>query len=334
MKRRILILTECGSEIGFGHLTRCQSLANMFCKVGWEACLWVAVDEATSIKLPFGIAPINWHRLTCDVAAELRRTDAVVVDSQVVTDEQIEKLGELNPNIAIIDDWKRRVYRTGIVIDWTIGAENSAFTERSANVLYLLGSKYCALREAFQEAPQRHISEFPHSILVTFGGSDIRQLTVPVLSMLNDQFPLMHKDVVVGNGVRDKQIWQKIRYPLTTFHIACNASQMRLLMSKSDIAISAGGQTLYELASQGLPPLVIGVADDQQEDIQGFERGGFAISIGDWHNPSIFPLITSAVQTLWSAAERRRRSALGRKIVDGGGAQRVVAACLEHWQQK
>ena len=332
MRKRILIMTECSSDIGFGHLTRCQSLANAFRNVGWDACLWVAADEATRIHLPAGALSIDWHCLLCDAAAELRRADAVLIDSQIATITQIEHIAEINPKIAILDDWNRRVYKTGIVIDWTIGAESFAYTEKSANVLYLLGSQYCSMREEFEQVPQRYFADLPKEILLTFGGSDIRQLTVPVLSKLNDAFPNLHKNIVVGGGVQDKSFVDEMPYPNTTIHIACAASKMRMLMSQSDLAICAGGQTLYELASQGLPPLVIGVADDQRDDIQGFEKAGFALVIGDWNMPNLFHSLTAAVRTLWPEKERRCRSAIGRRSVDGYGAQRLVAACLEHWR--
>lgn len=54
------------------------------------------------------------------------------------------------------------------------------------------------------------------------------------------------------------------------FFYSLDAEHMKTLMLESDVAISAGGQTLYELASVGLPTIAIQVVDNQSEDISGF----------------------------------------------------------------
>jgi UDP-2,4-diacetamido-2,4,6-trideoxy-beta-L-altropyranose hydrolase len=331
MSNRILLLTECGSETGFGHLTRCASLAQAFRETGFDAVLWVAADETLRSQLPPGAWAIDWYDLPGPAAAEMQTAYAVIVDSYRVTSPQIEQIAQIKPRFAILDDWVRRAHRHGIVIDWTIGAERFAYPHKHPDVSYLLGRSYCALRPEFNAPPRRVISETPRAVLITFGGSDIRQLTTPVLAMLNSEFPSLHKHVVVGAGVRDKRLIDKMRGPHTTVHVACDAAQMCAAMAQADLAVCAGGQTLYELASQGLPPAVIGVIDNQRDDIREFAAGGFAVEVGDWTMTDLLPSVAAAVQALWPVSERRQRASIGRQFVDGCGAQRLTTSCLEHW---
>jgi UDP-2,4-diacetamido-2,4,6-trideoxy-beta-L-altropyranose hydrolase len=331
MRDRILLLTECGSEIGFGHLTRCLSLAHAFREAGREIGLWVLGDELTQEQLPPWSKAIDWTCLANEAVRELRQAYALMVDSPGVSSQLLERIGQINPRLAIVDDWPRRSYDRGIVIDWTIGAEKFAYPLKSANVRYLLGSQYCAIRPEFSSVLQRSFTEAPREVLISFGGSDIRQLTVPVLSVLNEEFPTLQKRVIVGAGVRDKSFIDKACVTNTTFHVACDAVQMCTLMRQADFAICAGGQTLYELASQGLPPVVICVTDNQQDDIQEFAAARFAWFIGRWDSPELVAKMIMGVRTIWPAAERRIRSTIGRQCIDGHGAQRLVAACLEHW---
>lgn len=335
MSHRILLLSECGSEIGFGHLTRCASLAHAFREAGYAVELWLAVEEALLRRIPADVRRLNWYDLSGELAREVERADAVIVDSMVVTAPQLERIAQINSRLAILDDWIRRSHRQGIVIDWTIGAERYAYPHRHPDVCYLLGSRYCSLRPEFSSKPQRSFPEVPRAVLVTFGGSDIRHLTGPVLQLLDADFPSLTRHVVVGGGVRDKSFMREwIGDTRTKFHIDCNAAQLRDLMAATDFAICAGGQTLYELASQELPAVAICVVDNQQDDIRGFSELGFAAAVGDWNKSDMLPSLANAIRLVWSRSERQRRANIGSQSVDGLGVQRLVAACLNEWSRR
>jgi UDP-2,4-diacetamido-2,4,6-trideoxy-beta-L-altropyranose hydrolase len=333
MGDRIILLTECGSDIGFGHVARCTALAHAFREAGREVELWIAADDATRSRLPVGSRAIGWYDLPDESARELELAAAVVVDSYVATLSQIERVAQINRSIAVIDDWRRLPYRHGIVIDWTIGAEKFAYPQRFADVRYLVGGRYCTMRPEFGSAAERDFPETPRSVLVTFGGADVRRLTAPVLAMLHSEFPTLRLSVVVGAGVGDRSFMVTQRDGRTTFHEACTAGEMSELMGRADLAICAGGQTLYELASQGLPPVAVRVVDNQTDDLREFEAAGFAYLAGDWDSGDLLVKIADGVRALWSATARQRRSILGRQSVDGRGARRLALACLNHWSE-
>lgn len=50
---------------------------------------------------------------------------------------------------------------------------------------------------------------------------------------------------------------------------------MLSLMLKCDIAVTAAGQTTYELARIGLPTIAIGVVENQKFNIDGWLEIGF-----------------------------------------------------------
>ncbi len=47
---------------------------------------------------------------------------------------------------------------------------------------------------------------------------------------------------------------------------------MRDVMLSSDVAISAGGQTLYELARTGTPTVAVSVADNQKKNVEAMGK--------------------------------------------------------------
>jgi len=51
---------------------------------------------------------------------------------------------------------------------------------------------------------------------------------------------------------------------------------MKRVMAASDMAISAAGQTLYELARIGVPTIATAVVKNQLNNVQGWEKWGLS----------------------------------------------------------
>lgn len=330
MSDTVLILTECGADVGFGHLTRCLSLGQAFQEAGRNVQIWAAADDLAVDGLPVPVRPLTWYGLPGKLAAEAGCVHGIVLDSFKVGVEQLQRIIGINRHFAVIDDFPRRPYKNGVVIDWTVGAVNSASLQRCPGVLYLLGGQYCALRPEFRHAGARDFADSPRSLLLTFGGADVRHLTAPVLAMLQSKFPALEKRVVFGPANRNIS-FGSFQDDNTSVHVAVDGRHMQALMAGADLGVCGGGQTLYEFASQGLPTILVHIADDQEDDIHGFIEAGFGVDAGAWHDPKLLDALASGIDGLWGADTRARHSAIGQQLVDGQGADRVVTALLAEW---
>jgi UDP-2,4-diacetamido-2,4,6-trideoxy-beta-L-altropyranose hydrolase len=329
--RHILILTEFGTKVGYGHLTRCFSVAEAFRSAKKSVEIWGAPGPGTAAPVSAADRIVEWYDAAGKLAAQIAAFDAIIVDSFIATLPQIEHLTRCNPRIAFIDDFVRRSYRQGCVIDWTVGAEKFAYPKKAPAVTYLLGSQYSALRPPFASQWERKHPDVPRSVLVTFGGSDIREMTAPVLALLNNAFPTLKKRVVLGAGFRTLDYKPLGTNPQIEFTVAPNGAQMQALMAEADLALCGGGQTLFELASQGLAPVVISMIDNQEDDVSGFTRIGFASSAGWWNDSRLFSNIATGLRVLWPREVRVERAQMGRRWVDGLGAGRLRDRLLLHW---
>ena len=99
---------------------------------------------------------------------------------------------------------------------------------------------------------------------------------------------------------------------------------MKELMLNSDIAISAGGQTLYELARIGVPTIGICMAKNQEKNLNGWQMAGFIDYIGWYNNNELQFVLKQSIANLISSEERTSRSKIGKALVDGKGASRIV----------
>lgn len=331
--RHIVILTEYGARIGFGHLTRCVAISEALRADGNTVDIWAAPDAADDPERPEFSRRVRWYDPTAEMARELGQADAVLIDSFAATPGQVERFFAINGNMAFVDDYCRRGYRRGCVVDWTVGAERLAYPQRHPGVTYLLGSRYCALRPEFRHGRVERRAEHPESVLVSLGGSDVRNLTTPVVDMLQREFPGLTKHVVVGSGFRRPSAGSSGWDDRTLLHTSLDAGGMQALMARSDLAVCCGGQTLYELASQGLPPVVIGAVDNARDDITGFVGAGFAACAGSWDEEGLLAAVGGLLRELWPRETRERRAARGRALVDGNGGARLAEALSAAWDE-
>jgi spore coat polysaccharide biosynthesis predicted glycosyltransferase SpsG len=98
-------------------------------------------------------------------------------------------------------------------------------------------------------------------------------------------------------------------------------------MLKADLAISAGGHTLYELAATGTPAVAVETADNQAENVRAMATQGSVCAVGRADDPSVIAACEAALRRIFEDREARRAmSAAGQRVVDGRGAQRVAHA--------
>ncbi|MDQ7082427.1 MAG: glycosyltransferase [Aquificota bacterium] len=80
---------------------------------------------------------------------------------------------------------------------------------------------------------------------------------------------------MIGKGFRNIDEIKASADPNTELIFYPSAEEMKNLMLDADIAISAGGQTLYELARVGVPTIAVAVAENQMWNVSEWQEAGF-----------------------------------------------------------
>jgi spore coat polysaccharide biosynthesis predicted glycosyltransferase SpsG len=129
----------------------------------------------------------------------------------------------------------------------------------------LQGSKYAMIRPQFENKKVK-IKKNIENIFICFGGGDDKnmiQKTVKYLSSFERESLKLHIVSGIQNPNNRKLInfFKRVDNKKIFFYI--NPMKIALIMSKCDLAIVSGGTILAEVASIGLPPLVIPFAKNQ-----------------------------------------------------------------------
>ena len=299
------ILTEAGATVGLGHLVRCVALYDAFDSLGATCQLVVAGDAPEHVVRTRSVHLRDWR--SPEIAGDLaKRSGIAVIDSYTAGLATYETVAESAAIPVFVDDTARLRYPSGFVVNGNPEASALGFAERPG-IQYLLGSRYQLLRREFGGLESRVIREHMERLLVVSGGSDTAGVLEEVIAALKRARPDLTLDIV------DE--------PRT-------AEEMRGAMLAADAAVTAAGQTLYELAATGTPAVAICVAHNQVAQAKAFEHAGAIKFAGVWGEEDLLACVSESISALSDATVRRVMSESAQALVDGRGADRVAKAVV------
>jgi UDP-2,4-diacetamido-2,4,6-trideoxy-beta-L-altropyranose hydrolase len=323
---KVLLHADGGRGVGLGHASRSAALAHALRRKGHHAIIVVeskaALGEffsAQSLLVDSATEPLaRLHELAAGA-------DAVVIDSYRATESQLDSLRRMGRPVAIFDDDARRKLPADAVINGAPGAPRLAYAPADGTRFWL-GPDYQVVRTEFRDLPRRAPAGAVRNVLVMTGGDDphgvLTALAKPLDAMAADLCKECCVTLVYGPLTAPLQGER-----LQRVEIVHNPRDLRIRMLAADLAVSAAGQTLYELARCGTPTVAFVSGDDQRNNIRALAEAGVVVDTGGVDTPGWIDRIVSAVTAL--AADRARRdqmSARGRALIDGHGADRIVSA--------
>lgn len=327
---KVSIITEGGKNIGFGHLTRSLSLYEEFRRRKIKVTLVVNSDGTLLEKLkgkPFKTYPLNKSSIL-SILANMAGDDLTVVDSYRLTRKDYLAIRAVTKFLVCLDDNRRLDYPADVVINGAVYARDLHYPPKEGRE-YWLGSEFIPIRAQFAGGPTKRIKEKIERVLLTFGGDDSRNMTPKIRDFVWSQFPEVTLDILVGHAFRNPGEFMQDKRPRLRYHYHLPVKPLIRFMQQADVAISAGGQTLYELACTGTPTIGICVAENQVNNLKGWQGKGFLRYCGWFHDRQLFNKLQGALRDVRDKRLRTRMSQSGQRFVDGRGAQRTVAHILE-----
>jgi len=331
-----VFFTEGGKKLGLGHLTRCLALAQAFAEQSITCKFAVWADASVKDLLTeFQTQYFNWtegsegSRL---LNGQLSAADIAVIDSYYAGIDVYRQIQQQVNAGVYFDDYNRLPYPAGFVINGALHLLAGNITYPVTNqITYLLGPVFQPLRRQFWHLRTRPEHPTVESIFLTCGGSDPHQLTPALAEFLTSQYPAIKITVLIGHSFQNPQRITQISNDRITVLTAPPVEAITEAMQSSDIAITTAGQTMYELAAVGVPPVVIGVAENQKYNIEGWLAADF-IEFAGWRNDRhLLSAVKKSVDKLITdPALRQKKSRIGQKLIDGQGSHRIMEKVLDY----
>jgi UDP-2,4-diacetamido-2,4,6-trideoxy-beta-L-altropyranose hydrolase len=331
---KVFIITEGNSKIGFGHISRCISLSQAFNEQNINPYFIINGDETIKNVIdPRNLYLFDWIKENTKLYNLINEADITIIDSYSFSDLIAKKISKIVKLSVYIDDNNRINYPKGIVVNSSIHAKNLKYIN-NPEICYLLGTEYSMLRKEFWDPSTKEINKQIETILITLGINDIRNIIPKLLKILNEKFPNLQKKIIVGKCFRNIDKLDYSPNKNCTLLFSLDANEMKDAMLSSDIAITAGGQTSYELLSLGVPSLIIAVADNQVQSVEEFNKLGLACYAGWWENNDLFDNILRFIENLKNVEVRQKIIKKGEKYIKPDGARKIINIILNQFKEE
>lgn len=343
VEKTVLFLAHGGKSVGMGHVIRCCSLATAFRLAGWKVFFYSkleigqqyikeqsffafpAVAQKESCAEEFSYGTEEELRKDCEVIKKLCiqiHPDVIIADSYNVTDWYFKELRKQTKCLVYIDDVMAFPYDVDVVINQNIFAKRKDYTALHSKQLFLLGTAYSLIRDEFCHLPKRTIHEEIRNIMITTGAADPHNVTLDILQLCSRLEGKISFHVVVGNAFSHREDLVEYAEKHKEVVLYEQPSKMSAIMLKCDVAISAGGSTLYELAACGTPAMAFLYAENQRPIVEELERQGNVLNLGFYDNMA--ENFMKKWEEMKAYSRRKEMSCQMQELIDGKGKLRII----------
>ncbi len=193
---------------------------------------------------------------------------------------------------------------------------------------YYVGSAYVPVRQQFLNQSYKVAKEVKQ-VLITTGGGDADNIAGAILGKIYRKDMDFH--VVTGRYNPHIDALKMLEQTCKGVHIHHDVKDMAGLMKKCDLAITAGGTTIYELAALGVPFLCFSYAKNQEALTEYIGAKHIAGFFGAYHKDKQTVLEKLPVLFAEYCEQYNLRKECFEKeqeMIDGKGAMRLAKILL------
>ena len=329
--KKILIRVDGNHQLGMGDVSSMINLAEEL--KGFEILFVSKYIEGINKIEEFGY---KIERIAEDISYEdeIRFIKELVKDlklSVVVVELIIDNYGDYIEEISkisktvVFDFFGNLNIYSDVLINWMGLNGNYKYNFLKEGAEYYSGLDYIPLNKRIKEYNllNKRIPSETSNILITFGGSDLRNFTLRVIKVL-EKFKGINITIVIGSVYKHKEKLQKfLRNLKCEYDLKENVSNLSEIMFNSDLAISTGGLTAFELCAVGTPFISIAAVGHQVDRLKKMDELGVCKYAGDWEDLKDENLYSIINELIENKKEREFMSERGKKLIDGRGTERL-----------
>ena len=322
-----MYFTEAGGVYGLGHIKRFEAFSTSLSDLQLQLVLKRDSYDHSNAGSPYNETTAYWSNENIEKVEELVKSSAgVFIDTYQASSDVFEVLCGAEKVVAV-DDYLKKEWDRGFIVDWTLGAEES---RNQTGDQSLFGSDYYLPRPPLKRArnpghrllaPKKDVYEL--AVTTVFGGTDTLDLTPTFYTYLSPFPNSQHIGTSFYPSSGNPGLKSRCRWDLSE-------DEFFRAIFRSDIVITAAGQTLYELAYLGIPSLSFLTADNQIDEHAQFVVKGLTtpLDISELTPDSL----KASIEQLYFVNNKARRGNLSASSV--GKLSHILLSQIREYLEK
>lgn len=336
----VLIRADGNEKIGSGHIMRTKSIATELKGLGAKVLYALADERGKKLinnEFQSVVLSSNYECLDDEIKAlssviKEQKIKLILLDSYFVTPKYFKELKKL-AKVVYIDDLDAFAYECEALINYGAFFDKNEYKARqNLAKKYFLGSEFAPLRAEFRNTQKSSKNTPKKQVLLTTGNTDLLGIMPRLLEAFLSDESLKNLEFLAISGAFNEH--ENKLLALSAKHknikVLKNPENMAQIMAEADFVLSAGGSTLYELASLAKAVICFSIAANQN-NIKSWAEAGAMLYAGDAKADS-HSVVARSVNLLKSLLnDENLAKTLGQKahfFVDGKGAIRLAKELL------
>ena len=334
VKRKLIVFrVDGGTRLGMGHLSRCTVLSRDLRR----RVKGLAVQFFTK-REPSGIRWLEHNRVSVQtIPNRLQREEEpgwivsrippvsnvlMVIDLLDIPKSYVAAFKTNGYKVVTFENRSSSKRIADATVNTLVEGLKNRVTRFDECGLLFRGPRFRVLHPDYRRRRVRNSARRKKlAIVLTLGGGSemgFSKVLISGLSKLSDRIRLI---CIQGPA----QAQSRISFDGRSFaKIIVPQPSLAGWLKKADLALTAGGGTLYELAFMGVPAIAFAKRKHQERNIKMFAAEGTALNAGTMRTESVKRALELVSGLLSDERKRFRMSVRGRLLVDGKGTDRVV----------
>lgn len=324
---------DANQSIGIGHLIRCLGLCEELKRRG-NSCFFVSkiYNEDLILKIK---NENNFYKLSPSIdlkqdVKELisfsnkKKIDWIITDNYELNEKYITEIKKNDFKVLSIDDYSQIHYESDIVLNQNIGSDKLRYSS-GENTYFLLGPKYVILRDKLLIRHKKIQKNEVNKILIMLGGTDKDNLILKIIKSIKFLTKQISFIVVIGPlNHHYNEISKYVKENQLNIDVEKFPDQMEEIYLNSDISISAGGTSCYELAYFGIPNIIITIAKNQINIAKNLDKYNVSLYLGHKNQIDMNKIKNNCYELINNNNLRKKMILNGKNLVDGKGKERII----------
>ena len=339
----VFFRADSNKQIASGHIMRCISIAQAFKDAGEDVTFLISDENPVQMlkraDMEYVILHSVWNQLMDEVdnvKSLLHSYDNpyLIIDTYQVSKGYVEALLPY-ARICYLGSKPEYLGNLQALVNYSTDIDYEFYSSNyGSTTKLLLGAAYAPLRKEFLDVLHKESLDGRCRILLTTGNTDQRQYVEKIMSAIvaSPIFCQLVINVVVGGMFENKEKLHSLYDNIENVHLHENVKSMSSLMGGSDLAISANGTTVYELAAARVPTISFSMVEEQIKSAQKLDELGVVDYCGEIYlaeGQCIEGIIKKIEKYATSIEARKALATKANSIVDGRGCERIADILLK-----